>query len=112
MSYDEFNPEDSDGCTFLSWVNKLFGRPPLKYRDCCIEHDRAYFYGGTRQDRKAADVALRKCVEEVTGKKVWPLLMYIAVRIFGHPRFPSALRWAYRASVVEGIIRGYSAGQD
>lgn len=108
----EFDPEKSDGCTLVSWVNKLFGRPPLPYRSCCIEHDRAYFYGGTRQQRKEADITFRKCVVEITGKKIWPWIMFVAVRIFGHPRFPTPLRWSVRTSIVEGILRGYAAGKE
>ena len=36
----------SDGCTFF---------PDRDYRDCCVEHDKAYYFGGTLKDRRAAD---------------------------------------------------------
>ena len=34
------------------------------YLGCCVQHDLAYWCGGSRQDRAQADAALRECVIE------------------------------------------------
>jgi len=82
----------SDGCT-------LFPDGTMKDRDkwceCCLEHDIAYWKGGTKDDRLNADKALRQCVQERTGNKKLATLMYDGVRAGGHPAFPTWYRWAY-----------------
>ena len=82
----------SDGCS-------LFPDGSLKDRalwcDCCLNHDLAYWRGGTRQDRKRADEALRACVLVRTKNKTLSDLMYDGVRAGGHPAFPTWYRWAY-----------------
>jgi hypothetical protein len=108
----EFSPTNSDGCTLISWVYKhmLRHEDPVPFVQCCIEHDRAYWYGGTWRQRKAADEALRDCVLAM-GYKFWAWFMYYGVRAFGSPRLPFKWRWAHRVTILEGIVRGYSAGQ-
>lgn len=82
----------SDGCS-------LFPDGTLKDRskwcDCCLEHDTAYWRGGTEEERKTADEALRDCVLGRTGDQALANTMYIGVRAGGHPVFPTWYRWAY-----------------
>lgn len=112
IRYGEFNPDNSDGCTLLSFVNRLLLRPPLSFRHCCVDHDRDYWYGGTSKMRKESDIRLRRCVLNQTGNNLLAWTMYIAVRFFGSPRLPTPWRWAKRVTIIEGMVRGYSAGRD
>lgn len=61
---------------------------------CCIEHDIAYWKGGTYKERLAADQALKDCVEEV-GDPLTAKLMLSAVRVGGSPFWPTKFRWGY-----------------
>ena len=74
-----------DGC---SWW------PDGDYRDCCQTHDYAYWCGGSREARAAADDALRMCVAEKRGA-VYGRLMWLGVRAGGHPVVPLYFRWGY-----------------
>lgn len=75
----------TDGCSMWpdgGWVH------------CCVEHDVAYWCGGTSPHRHLADEALRACVSAVRGAPMaW--LMYAAVRVGGAPWLPFPWRWAY-----------------
>lgn len=110
----EFNPENSDGCTIISKPYNWLTGKQLPFRHCCIEHDRAYWYGGTKQQRRDADRTLQTCVASYGGFCVpWSWVMWIAVRIFGSPRSPFVrYRWARRVTILEAMMKGYRAGQD
>lgn len=85
-------PFTSDGCS-------LFPDGSLEERNlwcsCCLEHDIAYWRGGTEEVRLAADGALRDCVKEKTGSEELAELMYSGVRLGGSPVFPTWYRWGY-----------------
>ncbi len=94
MSVSKFWLKDfkSDGCS-----NFPEGIP--YYNDklwlhCCVEHDVAYWKGGTDEERTTADLALKKCVAE-TGQKEIAEAMYIGVRSFGSPGLPTTWKWGY-----------------
>lgn len=74
-----------DGC---SWW------PDGDYRDCCQAHDYAYWCGGSPEARAAADEELRACVAESRGA-VLGRLMWLGVRVGGHPAAPLYFRWGY-----------------
>jgi hypothetical protein len=78
-------PFTTDGCTI--W-------PDGKWTECCIEHDMAYWCGGSASERRRADNALRACVEERSGR-VNAALMYFTVRVTGTPWLPIWWRWGY-----------------
>lgn len=61
---------------------------------CCLEHDQAYWQGGDRQQRKAADAQLRACVRKA-GRPKTAALMQLGVRAGGSPLWPSRFRWGY-----------------
>jgi hypothetical protein len=82
----------SDGCSLFP--DGDFNNRNL-WCDCCFTHDIAYWRGGTEEERKQADQALRKCVLERTGNKVLAKMMYDGVRAGGHPAFPTWYRWGY-----------------
>lgn len=82
----------SDGCS-------LFPDSSLINADdwcaCCLEHDIAYWKGGTEAERLAADQALRDCVLEATGDVHLSEAMYLGVRMGGSPYFKNWYRWGY-----------------
>ena len=78
----------SDGCTLF---------PVGCFRECCVEHDKAYFVGGTGKERRQADILLFKCVSKKKGwwHKVVASLMYVGVRIGGVAFLPTPFRWGF-----------------
>ena len=62
---------------------------------CCFDHDIAYWQGGTRDERRQADIALRECVRAKTGNDALAQSMYRGVRAGGSPYFVSWYRWGY-----------------
>lgn len=104
----EFDPQKhSDGCS--GGMSASYARLPqairdrfgdtLPWRECCVVHDRAYYYGGTREDKKAADEALKQCVAQTLDDSALGELlgsaMQIAVSIGGLPYFSTSYRWGY-----------------
>ena len=64
---------------------------------CCVDHDIAYWCGGSAEERKQADRALRACVDALTPSWLaWTT--YLGVRIGGHPLFPVHYRWGFGRS--------------
>ena len=61
---------------------------------CCIKHDIAYWQGGTCEDRREADKALKECVAKV-GEPVIAKIMLAGVRVGGTPYLPTSYRWGY-----------------
>lgn len=78
----------SDGCTFF---------PDGNYRDCCVEHDKAYYFGGTIQERLVADNELYICVADRVGPehKLTAQIMWLGVRIGGLSFLPTKFRWGF-----------------
>ncbi len=104
----EFDPEKhSDGCS--GGMSASYAKLPLAVRDrlgetlpwreCCVVHDRAYYYGGTREEKQAADEALKQCVanmlDDDTLANLLGSAMQIAVSIGGLPYFATSYRWGY-----------------
>jgi hypothetical protein len=85
-------PFTSDGCS-------LFPDGTLKDRfrwcDCCQSHDLVYWQGGSAEERKLADAALRDCVLVRTDNRALAETMYLGTRAGGHPAFPTWYRWGY-----------------
>ena len=82
----------SDGCSLF--IDGTFKNPEL-WKGCCVEHDVAYWQGGTAEEREAADLKFRECILEKTGDKALARVMYEAVRAGGSPHFPTWYRWGY-----------------
>jgi len=103
-----FDPEKhSDGCSggmsatyanLPDWVHESFG-DTLPWRHCCVEHDRAYYDGGSREQKIAADKRLKECVTATVGEDLAGRLlsnaMRLAVHIGGQPYFETPYRWGY-----------------
>ena len=52
-----WEPSFSDGCSIPDFLKPLFKLTP-KQAEGCVEHDRSYYYGGTKRQRLEADVKL------------------------------------------------------
>ena len=91
-SPDTLRPFTTDGCSRCPdrsvVTDKDWGR-------CCVAHDRAYWRGGTAEERRKADEALRACVQDRNGNAGLSTLMYRGVRIGGSPYWPTRFRWGY-----------------
>ena len=98
---DELAPFTTDGCSLFP-----NGNPQHKslWLQCCIQHDMAYWKGGTRPERLAADLALEQCVNNL-GEPEIARIMLAGVRAGGTPYLPSSYRWGYGWS----LQRGYQA---
>jgi len=94
-------PFTTDGC---SWFPDGTFENHQLWRECCIEHDKAYWRGGTYKERQAADQQLAECVAS-NGKPNLGTLMQAGVRVGGSPFWPTPFRWGYGWP----YLRGYQA---
>lgn len=78
----------SDGCSSF---------PDGDYFDCCSEHDKAYYAGGSWTKRWKADKKLLKCVAAKKGfeHKLIAPVMWLGVRAFAVPFLPTPFRWGF-----------------
>ena len=95
------DPFTTDGCSDFPDGTALH---KTLWRSCCVAHDKAYWQGGTYDERRAADAALRRCVSNV-GEPGIAALMLAGVRVGGSPYWPTRFRWGYGWS----WPRGYGA---
>jgi len=92
LAASELDDFSSDGCSLFpdkSLINQD------EWYDCCFEHDVAYWQGGTKEERKQADVKLQQCVYKTTGDRLLADMMYHGVRFGGSPYFYNWYRWGY-----------------
>ena len=77
-----------DGCTMF---------PDGDWGDCCLQHDKAYFRGGTQAMRKAADGQLFSCVRAKGGfrHRVISDLMWLGVRVGGGIFTDKPFSWGF-----------------
>ncbi len=77
-------PFASDGCTLV---------PDFDFRHCCVEHDKAYWLGGTPRDRAVADRRLKACISR--RHPFVGAVYYVGVRSFGHRFWPGNRKWGW-----------------
>ncbi|MDH3688987.1 MAG: phospholipase [Gammaproteobacteria bacterium] len=85
-----------DGCSAV---------PDFRFTECCNVHDRVYWEGGTRAERKHADQELHQCIT-VKGNAFIGYLYYMGVRVGGVPWLPTSWRWGFGWPYEKGH-RGY-----
>ena len=85
-------PFSTDGCSLYPDRDERTGQD---WCSCCVAHDRAYWRGGSEDERLRADEALRACVEAKTGDAARAALMFRGVRIGGSAHWPTSFRWGY-----------------
>ena len=93
-------PFQSDGCSCF---------PDLDYGDCCTDHDRLYWWGGTADARRRADDTLRQCIA-AKGRPLMSHVVYWGVRIGGHGWLPTPWRWGFGRPWPEGYSTVPSSG--
>lgn len=103
------NPPDfpfaSDGCSGgMSWLWRLVARRDPPWNGLCVDHDLAYWQGGSADDRRQADHALWDGVAR-NGHPIWADAMWLAVRLGGHPWLPLPWRWGYGYRFPRGYSR-------
>jgi len=96
---NELTPFKSDGCSIFP-----DGTIAVKdlWLDCCIEHDKAYWQGGTYKEKVTADENLKRCVINIGEPKI-AALMKAGVDVGGSAYLPTPFRWGYGW----GYSRGY-----
>jgi len=98
---EEIRSFTSDGCS--SFPNGTIEQGAL-WLSCCTEHDKAYWQGGSYQQRLDADVELKRCVSSM-GEPVIAELMLSGVRVGGSPYWPTQFRWGYGYSYPHGYTQ-------
>ncbi len=78
----------SDGCSMF---------PDGDYQRCCVQHDLAYFKGGSIGARRRADNRLFKCVRKTKGwqHRIIAPIMWLGVRVGGVSFLPTPFRWGF-----------------
>lgn len=89
-------PFTSDGCSLFPDSSVITSHD---WCACCLEHDMAYWRGGSAEQREESDQRLRECVIDKTGNEALATVMYEGVRIGGSPYFYTWYRWGYGWSV-------------
>ncbi len=89
---DTLSDFTSDGCSLFPDRSLIENSD---WCECCLEHDIAYWQGGTKAQRLEADQKLRDCVLEKTGNRTLAETMYQGVRLGGSPYFYNWYRWGY-----------------
>jgi hypothetical protein len=89
-----WNPATSDGCSIPALLKPFFHITP-EQRKACVRHDRAYYYGGTKEDRLIADATLmiewlRAGMTEEQAQSGFE-----AIRLGGGPEGRKPYSWAF-----------------
>jgi hypothetical protein len=85
----------TDGCSGgMTALWRLLWRRDPPWNGACVEHDKAYWAGGSITDRRIADRNLMSAVT-LNGHPLFAFAMWCAVRIGGHPLLPMSWRWGY-----------------
>jgi hypothetical protein len=101
---DSIKAFTTDGCSLFP-DGHLYNRE--LWLPCCTAHDKAYWQGGTWEQRRDADRQLKQCVAAL-GEHVVAELMLNGVRVGGSPFWPTRFRWGYGWN----YLRGYKPLND
>ena len=90
-------PFTTDGCSDCG-LSKLFWifrqELPEKMHELCVDHDRAYWKGGSAEERLSADMAFRDGIVSL-GFPLIAAIYFRSVRIGGVSWLPTPWRWGY-----------------
>lgn len=92
------NPFTSDGCSMSPNGPR---ENPHAFLECCVQHDLAYWQGGTSAAKEQADRALKSCVTENSDESIGNLY-WQGVRLGGGPQFKTPFRWGYGWTYYQG----------
>lgn len=110
---DDIKPFKTDGCSLISPLWKLLHKfklvnfEKLPFHSYCVEHDKAYWKGGTAKERFYYDCLLMAKVAK-GGRPIVAFIMYLAVRIGGVPWLPFPWRWGFGYGYKEKMFYGKS----
>ncbi len=84
-------PFRSEGCSLSP------GSVPgtkISWATCCVQHDLAYWLGGTEKERLTADENLKSCIQQKANSIIGEIY-FSAVRMGGRPHTWAGFRWGY-----------------
>lgn len=82
---------ETDGCTmFMDGTSK----EPGLWKNCCVEHDLRYWFGGSSEEMDVTDLRLKSCVEKVAGA-TWANIIYTGVRAGHHSPVKNKYQWSW-----------------
>jgi hypothetical protein len=64
------------------------------WKSCCYDHDLRYWFGGTKQDEKTADIVLKQCVSKKAGS-FYGNIMYYGVRTGHYSPIKHRFKWGW-----------------
>ncbi|WP_372651854.1 FAD-binding oxidoreductase [Halobacteriovorax sp.] len=96
----QLNSFTSDGCS--KWPDGTRERPNA-WLICCFNHDKAYWMGGTKEEKLSADNQLKSCVEKNFSAPMG-ILMYLGVSVGGIPDYKTDYRWGYGWNYDRGYL--------
>ncbi|WP_413560586.1 hypothetical protein [Bdellovibrio sp. HCB209] len=91
LNLEKIQPFTSDGCSMSPNGPRA---KPNGFLECCVNHDLAYWQGGTLEQKQTADLALQACITENSNEKIGKVF-YEAVSLGGGPQFNTSFRWGY-----------------
>ena len=97
---EQIRPFSSGGCSLSPEGSAKY---PKLWLDCCLKHDLAYWKGGIKVKRKAADLALKVCIES-KGTRFSHYLYYIGTRLGGGPQWETPFKWGYGWNYDRGYL--------
>lgn len=74
----------------------------LSFTECCVEHDVAYWLGGTKEQKDKSDMQLKACMQNKLNPKFNKEISvsvaqtyYLGVQAGGVNFMPNSFRWGY-----------------
>lgn len=105
----------SDGCSLSP--NSFF---KVNFAQCCVEHDLAYWIGGTKEQKDLADNQFKMCLQHKLNKDYNGVIQtsvsetyFLGVQIGGVNFLPNSFRWGYGWNVIRphGPLTDEEVGQ-
>lgn len=88
---NSLKPFETDGCTMF--IDGPRTQPSL-WRQCCVEHDLRYWFGGNQYDMDKTDLRLKSCVNDIAGP-TWAELIYLGVRTGHKSPIKNKTQWGW-----------------
>lgn len=85
-------PFTTDGCS-TSPDNAWIGNN--SWLNCCVEHDKAYWLGGTAAEKDLADSSLKNCLLDAGMDEIRAEIYYRSVQVGGSAHLPTSWKWGY-----------------
>ncbi len=99
-------PFTTDGCSMIGdgATKEVDGvKTEISWQHCCVEHDIAYWKGGTSEQRETADKKMRQCLRETGMSSEKATAFYLGVRFAQGFLTHSIFRWGNGWKYVRGF---------